>query len=203
MPTDNQPRNKVQSVIERRGLHDLETEVQRRWHGTGYKEHSTRELARFFNKTLLWKSISETGSISLDGEIENIYQLLTDEGVSAGSAAQARDRLREYGVDVEDLEGDFVSHQTMYRYLKDIVEVDTSKDKKSTNDLIEATQQSLQRLNSRTQSVATENIKQLANREEFQVGDFDIYVSTQFRCNDCGVTRDLKYILDHNGCDCD
>jgi hypothetical protein len=196
------PRNKVQSVIEKRDLGDLVAELEQRWHGDGFEEHSTRELADFFNRTIVRQAIRSTGSIPLEGEVENFYRLLTDGEVRSGSAMQARDRLGEYGIDPTELEADFVSHQTMYRFLKNVRDIDTSSETKSLAEMISTTQESLRRLNSRTQAVVTRNIDQLNKREEFTVGDFDVFVNVQVACNDCGTTGDVIQLLDENGCEC-
>jgi hypothetical protein len=115
---------------------------------------------------------------------------------------QARERLAQYGLDADAVLDDFVSHQTMYRYLKQHRGVDTTPERKSTAELVERTRQSLLRLNSRTQSVVTQNVEQLDEREEFTVGDFDVYVSVQLSCADCGTTREVTQLLDQGGCAC-
>jgi len=203
MATDGDPpRNKVQTVIERRGLEGLEAEIEQRWGGDGFAEHSTRDLSDFFNRTVLRDALSEAGEIPLDGEIENIYRLLIDDEVHSGNEMQARDRLASYGSDPEKVTQDFVSHQTMYRYLKDCRGIDTTPGTKSTAERIKQTRQSLLRLSSRTQSVVTQNVKQLNRRDDFHVGDFDVYVSVQLSCPDCGTTKELTQLLEQGGCEC-
>ncbi|MDS0280805.1 rod-determining factor RdfA [Haloarcula onubensis] len=203
MPSDDEsPRNKVQSVIERRGLDGLEAELERRWEGDGFEEHSTRDLADAFNRTVLRDALNTVGEIPLDGEVENLHRLLTDDEVRSGNEMQARDRLAQHGLDADAVTSDFVSHQTMYRYLRDHRGVDTAPEATSTAELIERTRQSLLRLNSRTQSVVTQNVERLGGREGFTVGDFDIYVSVQLSCPDCGTTREVTQLLDQGGCGC-
>lgn len=196
------PRNKVATVIRKRELDDLVDELEQRWTGEGFEEHSTRELTEFFNQTLIREAIEVSGSIPLDGEVENLYRLLSDDDIRSSSKIQAHERLAEEGIDAEELTNDFVSHQTMYRFLRDVRDVDTSTEQKSTDEIITATRQSIMRLNNRTKSVVNQNITKLDNRDEFEVGDFDIYVNVQLTCNDCGTTRDVTQILDQNGCDC-
>jgi hypothetical protein len=203
MTTDDEtPRNKVQRVIEDRELTGLGAELEQRWRGTGYEEHSTRELTAVFNRRVIEQAIRAASEVPLDGEVENFYRLFTDEDVRSGEATQARSRLAEYGIDTEQLEADLVSHQTIYRFLKNIREIDTSSEPKSTDELIESTRESLRKLSSRTQSVATQNLSQLGNREDFAIGDFDVFVNIRVTCNDCGVSGEITQIIDENGCDC-
>lgn len=203
MPSDKEtPRNKVRSVIEARELSELPNELEARWRGDGYEEHSTRELADFFNKRILREAITATGSVPLDGELEDLYRLLHDDSVRSSESMQARERLEEYDINVDALQSDFVSHQTMYRYLKDVRQIDTSSPTKSTTELSNATRQAILRLNNRTKKVVTNNVEKLDDRDEFTVGDFDIYVNVQFSCSTCGTTRDITQILDQGGCDC-
>jgi len=95
-----------------------------------------------------------------------------------------------------------VSHQTMYRFLKNNRDIDTSTEPKSTADRIDSTRRSLRKLQSRTQSVATQNLTQLNNRPEFTIGDFDIFVDIRVSCNDCGKSGEITQIIDDYGCDC-
>lgn len=55
----------------------------------------------------------------LDGEVENIYRLLTDD-ISTGMRTQACRRLERAGVDVNGLETDFVSRQAVHTYLTSV-----------------------------------------------------------------------------------
>mgnify|MGYP000091377808 CR=1 FL=1 len=196
------PRNKIQTIIDQRELDGLGEELEQRWNGVGFSEHSTRELADFFNQKLLRESITSSGSVSLDGEVENIYSLLTDEDTQPGNLVQARNRLSEYGLDAEALEDEFISHQTMYRYLRDVRNVNTSTPEKSLEELLTATRQSLQRLNSRTQSVVASNVDKLAKHDGFDVSDYDVLVNVQLTCNACGSTYEITQFIEQQGCDC-
>lgn len=202
MPTNGSPRNKVQQIIEKRELTGLAEELEQRWHGTGYEDHSTRELTAVFNRRVIAQAIRSAGETPLDGEVANIHEMFTDDTVSSSDSMQARTRLAGYGVDPEQLAADMVSHQTMYRFLKNIRQIDTSTEPKSTADRIESTRRSLRKLESRTQSVSEQNLAQLRNRPEFTIGDFDVFVDVRVTCNDCGTSREITQIIDEYGCEC-
>jgi len=196
------PRNKVQRVIEKRGLEGLAAELEQRWAGEDGPEHSTRELAEFFNQRVLRTALSNTGELPLDGEVENLYRLLTDDDVSTGESMQARDRLSQAGVDPDGVTDDFVSHQTVYRYLKHHRGIDTSQSSKSTTELLTSNRQLAIRLTNRTKSVIQKNIERLNQRDGFTVGDFDIFVSIRFACTDCGESCTVSQLLEQGGCEC-
>ena len=202
MPTDGSPRNKVQQVIERRDLTGLGAELEQRWHGTGYEDHSTRDLTAVFNRRVIEQAIRAAGETPLDGEVETIHEMFTDDTVGSGDSMQARTRLTEYGIDADQLAADLVSHQTIYRFLKNVREIDTSSEAKSTADRIESTRRSLRKLESRIQSVAAQNLTQLNRRPEFTMGEFDIFVDVRVTCNDCGTSGEITQIIDEYGCEC-
>lgn len=54
-----------------------------------------------------------------EGEVETLYALLTDEDVSDDDRLRARRRLEQDGIDVDALQDEFVSYQTIQRYLQD------------------------------------------------------------------------------------
>lgn len=202
MPTDESPRNKVQQVIENRELTGLTEELEQRWHGTGYEDHSTRELTAVFNRRVIEQAIRSAGETPLDGEVRNIHDMFTEDTMGSADSTQARTRLAEYGIDTAQLAADMVSHQTMYRFLKKIRKIDTSTRPKSTADRIESTRRSLRKLESRIQSVGQQNLTQLSNRPEFAIGDFDIFVDVRVTCNDCGASGEITRVIDDYGCDC-
>jgi hypothetical protein len=45
---------------------------------------SLRELVEQFNLSVLWSALEDAGSRPLEGEVQNLYGLLTDEEVSSG-----------------------------------------------------------------------------------------------------------------------
>jgi DNA-binding transcriptional ArsR family regulator len=88
------------------------------------ERYSLRDLAAHFNHHLLRAAMERAGLSSLNGEIENTYRLLTDDDVSRGMRTQARNRLQKQGIDVEQLQSDFVSYGTVRRHLKRCLDVE-------------------------------------------------------------------------------
>lgn len=202
MTEGNSRGNKVERVIERWNLPDLGDELERRWLGHGRDDHSLRELTEYFNKKILTEALTESGTVPLEGEIENFYELLTSEDVTKSDTLQAEQRLTQMGVNPDELSEDFISHQTMYRYLKNARNVQKQREQQPIEDVIETSRRTSIRLTNRLKSVVQKNLETLNRRSGFHIGDFDVYVDIQIVCSDCGTSRNLKQILEQSGCEC-
>jgi len=88
---------KVGRVLARRDL-DRHDEMADRWRS---RDVSLRSLERELNVALLRAAAREAGVATLDGEVENLYRLLTDDDVTSGTRVQARRRLENEGLDVD------------------------------------------------------------------------------------------------------
>lgn len=202
MTEGNSRGNKVERVIERWNLPDLGDELERRWLGHGRDDHSLRELTEYFNKKILTEALTKSGTVPLEGEIENFYELLTSEDVTKSDTLQAEQRLTQMGVDPDELSEDFISHQTMYRYLKNARNVQKQREQQPIEDVIETSRRTSIRLTNRLKSVVQKNLETLNRRNGFHIGDFDVYVDIQIVCSDCGTSRNLEQILEQSGCEC-
>ncbi|MFC4551159.1 MULTISPECIES: rod-determining factor RdfA [Halorussus] len=201
-PADDAPTTKVGRLLERYGLgEEFGDRLEAAWLGESVERKSLRDLADEFNRELLGVAMAEAGMSSLDGEVENIYRLLTDEEVSSGMRTDARRRLDRNGVDVESLERDFVSYQAVRSYLKGVrqAEYDDSADE----DRVEKVAESVRRLQSRTVSVAEGNLDQLRNAGDLTLGDSRVLVDLTVLCEDCGDQYSYDELLERGGCDCE
>ena len=93
--------NKIDRVIQAHGLEGLGTELEDRWLGNGYEQQSLRDLADHFNRRVLESVLNEAGVVTLHGELDNTYELLTGDDITQGARTQATNRLERQGVDVE------------------------------------------------------------------------------------------------------
>lgn len=200
-PVDDEPTTKVGRLIER---YDLGTafgdRLEAAWLGEGVERRSLRDLADLFNRELLTVAMEQEEMSALDGEVENIYRLLTDDEVSSGMRTDARRRLDRNGVDVESLERDFVSYQAIRTYLKDVREAEYGGS--SDADRVEKVAESVRRLRSRTVSVAEGNLDQLRNANELVFGDGRVFVDITVLCEECGSQYSYDELLERGGCDC-
>ena len=70
-------RSKVGRLIDEHGTVGLGQELEDRWLGRGYGEQSLRSLAEWFNERLLHRRLVTAGYDPLDGEVSNLYRLLS------------------------------------------------------------------------------------------------------------------------------
>lgn len=181
------------------GLDGIHDELAAGWREEGA---SVRELTDRFNRRLLRAGFRRADRTPIDGEIDNLYRVLTDEDVDAGSRTQARERLRRNGVPVETVEADFVSHQTIYRHLRNCLEISYEPEGRTARDRRENWRERISALRARTATVADRGVGSLSDSGAIDVGSFDVLVDVNVICNDCGEFYDLDDLLDHGGCEC-
>lgn len=196
---ENRPQSKVERVIEKYDLENFGDELARRWTAPEDSD-SLRNLADLMNQTVISAALRESNAEVLQGEVENMYTLLTDDETTEGMRVQAKNTLESKGMDVDQLLSDFVSHQAVYTYLTDIRDV--SKETNSTN-RVDSVIQSVQKLRGRLVAVIERSLTSLRSTHKLRLGDFDVLVDTQVYCRDCGTQYEVIQLLERGGCDCD
>lgn len=191
-------RSKVERIIDEYDLEGAGDTLVRRWTSDGDDRMSLRALADWFNTRVLEASLERNGETPLEGEVDNLYRLLTDDEASAGSRTQAERTLERVGVDPDDLRGDFLTHQTIYTYLTKRRNVSREG---SESDPVAAAERRVQGLLGRTQAVAEESIGRLS-AEHLTVGDAEVYADVSVYCAECEQTFDFVDLLERGGCDC-
>ncbi|WP_302082376.1 rod-determining factor RdfA [Salinibaculum rarum] len=199
--TDVQTRYKVGRVLSEHDLMDLHEALPERWLGESGEAESLRALAERINVAVLRQAMEEAGMDPLDGEAENAYRLVTDDDVSVGVRTQQRNRLERAGVDVDQCEDEFVTHQAVYTYLTKALGV--SKDDRDETDPLEKHEERIQRLRSRTAAVMENSLTELQNDETITLGSFDTTVDLRVYCQDCETQYELSSLLARGGCTCE
>ncbi|WP_122088429.1 rod-determining factor RdfA [Halalkalicoccus subterraneus] len=203
MASEGRSQGKVGRVIEEYGLEGFGEELEARWTGERGEQSSLRALADLFNRRVLEAALSEAGVRSLDGEVENRYRLLTDDDVSAGMREQTRRELDRAGVPIEEVESDFVSHQSIYTYLTQHREATHPSSVEPTPE--ERRQRELDKIGAlitRTTVVTEDSFKRLASTEALSTGISDVFVDVQVTCAECGRTSAATTLLEEGGCSC-
>lgn len=190
---------KVGTVAKRWELDGIHGELERQWTEAGT---SIRTLTEQFNRRVLRAGFEASDRTPIDGEIDNLYRVLTGEEIDAGSRTQARERLRRNDVPIEELEGQFVSHQTLYRHLRNCLAVTHEADDRTTAELIDTWRDRIRALQARTGSVTERGVSQLSDGDAVDIGDFDVLVEVNVICNDCGEFYELETFLDGRTCGC-
>jgi hypothetical protein len=182
---------KVGRVLRRRGRTELDEEIERAWTSG---EESLRSLARRFNLAVLEAATERRGIADLEGETENLYRLLSDDDVTSGTRTQARNRLRRHDVDVDQLEADFVSHQTVYNHLTNCIGVEREDIE---DDPAEAARSRVRSLQSRMEAVTDDAVERIGS------GEYDVFVDVSVTCADCGTRYEFGDFADDPKCDCE
>lgn len=192
---------KVGRVADEYGLGDLDDELVRRWTDETDERYSTRDLAEHVNKRVLAAALDDAGLQYKDGEVENTYRLLTDDDVSSGTRVQTRKELERDAVPVEEVEGHFVSHQTVYNHLTDCLEA--SLKTPTAEERLESSKDKLGALRNRTAAVTEDTIEQLERSDALDIGEFNVLVNVTVTCEECRTQFTIRDLLDQGACDCE
>lgn len=188
---------KLDRVAERRGMRPALASLVTAWReGT-----SLRGFAESFNHQVLKAALEAESYVPLDGEVENLYRLLTDGDVSGGMRTQARNRLVDLGLDVEALRAEFVSYQTVNRHLKNCLNLDEVD--RETPLSIDDGEDRLFALRNRTAAVTRQTVEQLVRAGSLDIGEFEVYTDLIVSCTDCGTQADVFELLTRRGCRCE
>lgn len=192
-------RLKLVRLIDQYDLQGMGQTLEQRWTAEEDERSSLRDLADYFNRELLSTAMSDAGMQPLDGEVENVYRLLTDDEVSGADRTRMRRRLEREGIDVDKLVDDFVTYQAVRTYLTTHREAEyTQPDRDRTADGVE----NIQRLRGRTATVTEGKLDQLRNSGDITLGEFRTVVDITVLCEDCGGQYEVTELLDSGGCDC-
>lgn len=193
--TDEHGNCKIDRVARRWALETIDEQLlERREAGA-----SLRDLEQFFNRQVLAAAMAETGIETVDGEVENLYHLLTDDDVSAGTRVEAESRLERHGLDPDAVESDFVSYQTVRTHLNDCLDVDTNRESG-----LEPTdgKNIVFKLLSRTESITERTIDRLRSSGHLTIGTPEVTLSLRVACSECGEEYPFGRLVDRGGCSC-
>lgn len=191
-------RSKVARLIKEYDLQGLGAELEQLW-TADQNRRSLRDLAAYFNRQLLKRSLEVADVQHLDGEVENTYRLLTAEDVSSAEATRIERQLERDGVDVGALQDDFVTYQAIRTYLKDYRGAEYAPDE---TDPLEREATNVQKLRGRMVSVTDGKLEQLRDGGELSLGEFRTLAAIQVVCEDCNTQLDVLELLERGGCHC-
>jgi len=86
---------KIGRVATEYNLADLDKKLVGYWTGDGDKQRSTRELATYVNHRLLETALTDANIPPKDGEVENMYRLLTSDDVTSGTRIETKTNSNE------------------------------------------------------------------------------------------------------------
>lgn len=190
---------KVQRVTREYELEGMGDWLATQWQGDDGPRQSLRELADEFNRAVLEAALRAADERPLDGEVANLYRLLTDEGVGTAQRTEAETKLERNGLDPDQLRADFVSHQAIHTYLREHRHVQLSESQNGNP--TEQASQTIQRMSGRLQSITERALERLTG-DELTLDEPDVLVSVQVYCDECGRQFDVEEVLERGGCDC-
>ena len=197
---DSRPSSKVARLLEEYDIEGLGAELEARWTADGDQRMSLRDLADSFNKRLLEVQLRVAGLDALEQDVQRTYRNLTGEDVTVGVQTDTRTRLEQNGIDVEELERDFVTYQAIRSYLTEFR--DAAYEGPADDEKIQADQGTIQRLASRTLSVTEDRLQTLRETDRLDVGEFEVLLDLQVVCQSCGTQYSVDQLLEEGGCDC-
>ncbi|MFC6758217.1 MULTISPECIES: rod-determining factor RdfA [Haloarcula] len=159
---------------------------------------SLRRLETVVNETVLRAALEDTGA-HVPGAVTDIYRTLTDAKTSAGVRTETRAWLSRVGVDPDDLEGDFVSYQTVRTHLRECLDVDTTRETTLSVDDAVGT---IEWARSRSESIVRRTVERLDETDGFHSGSVDVTHVVRVACGDCGASYPVERFLERGGCDC-
>lgn len=197
--TDTNRRYKVSRIAQKYNLTNIEDELVELW-TREVDPISLRDLATYFNETVLQTAMESAGMNALEGEVENIYHLLTDEDTSRGVQTETRKKLERNGINIEEFESDFVTYQAVRTYLQEgrDIEYEPGTDAER----IKNVGQSITRLQNRTIAVTEEKLSQLDRTNRIALGDFRVLFDIRIFCEDCEIQYEVSQLLEQGGCQC-
>ncbi|WP_049898682.1 rod-determining factor RdfA [Halococcus agarilyticus] len=196
------PSCKLDRVIDEYELDRVAENLQEYWTRED-ERYSLRGLADYVNQAVLRTAMDREGLNPLDGEVENTHRLLTDDEVSQGVRTQAHSRLDRRGVDIDAVEGDFVSYQTVNRHLKECLGVERASAERTDSDRVDSGAQRIAALRNRTVAVTENTLDQLRSSGALALGEPDVYVDVTVTCTDCGTHGTVQELIDDGGCGCE
>lgn len=190
---------KVGRVADRYDLTDIDRELRTRWQGEGTEKHSLRKLENYLNRRVLEAALREAGVETLHGEVENLYDLLSDDATSEAARLEARKRLERDGVDIERVESDFVSHQSIHTHLRECLDVRHDPGEGAT---VERGSSTVYALRNRTETVTAGTLERLRDNGALDLEEFDVYVDVRVACEECGRFHEIGSLFEAGGCEC-
>lgn len=192
---------KMDRVMAKYGIEGIAVELEKLW-TRDEDQLSVRDLADYFNETVLREALRDAGMDTFQTEVETMYRVIKDDEGDVGEMIEIEERLAEANVDVDALTSDFVSHQTVYNYLTGTREVEYERNI-DPEDRLRRSNESVQKMKNRLTAVAENNVSSLERVGLVTMGEFDVVSEVHVYCQDCGGRFTIAELVDDRGCDCE
>jgi len=157
------------------------------WKGEEGQRKGYRQLADWFNVTVLRREMDKAGISTLGDEAESKYERLQDGDTVA---EEVRTVLRREGVPIEDVESDFVSYGVIRTHLTECLGETYETE---ANDW---EREAIKRATSHAEGKISEAVQAaISNGKLDAVGDVSVNVSVDLQCEETHVSVPVKQAL--------
>ncbi|CDK38600.1 rod-determining factor RdfA [Halorubrum sp. AJ67] len=188
---------KVARVIRKYDLDEMGANLETAWTGESGERTSLRDLADEFNEAVLEAALREANVSSVSVNVSSAYDALR--GESGSSKTRTRRHLEREGIDVDELTGDFVTHQAIHTYLTKEREASLPA---AGDGMAERKVETIEKLVGRLSAVAESAISSLASADELDTDGYDVLVDVRAVCPHCGADVPIGELIRRGGCGC-
>lgn len=169
---------KVCRVLDERDMERYEDRLIDQWQADKPQRKGYRQLAEWLNTMMLRREMDRAGLSTLGNEPESKYERLRDDDETV--AAEVRTDLRNEGIDVEDLDADFVSYGVVRTHIKECLGLD--RDVESTDWEEDAIAYTRDHATGKLEDA----VRSLVGKGELSAcGDIDVHVTLEVECEGC------------------
>lgn len=185
---------KVARVTEVYQLGGIDYELRRRYEN---EDATLHELADYINDRVTAVALdaidnppdTEPGTVRAALQGEDTIPATRRDDLRAAVAGQ---------LDIELLEGAYVSHETVRRHLNEHLDVSTSR---GGFDTFDEFKEALEAYQTQYENGVESALERAARKGLIDGSDFRVF-STRIQCEHCSDTYRIKELLDAGGCDC-
>ena len=189
---------KVCGLLEKHDMEQYDDRLVEHWRGPDDERMGYRQLADWFNVTMLRREMDRSGLNTLGNETESKYERLV--GDDTAVAEEVRRSLHDEGVPIDDLVEDFVSYGVVRTHLKECLGVEREPTEADTD----WERRSIEIAQSNAEGKVMEAVTSLVNKGDLQAtSDIEVHLDAEIECHECQLRVPLDRALRRGQvCDC-
>lgn len=193
---------KIERAMRKYDLEHLEDTLIRYWSGKGEEQYTLRELETWFNIQVTEQVLRQADEDpeGLGPSPEKVYKALSgSDDVSESEQEIAREQMEDLGIDVEELENDYPSYQSIYGWLKEDKEVNSPETRIADNP--DQARKRISKLRSRSEKVGEQILELLQKMDEVESPSASVNVQFTVECDKCGRRVPMLEYMEKGGCE--
>lgn len=158
---------------------------------------SLRDLADLVNIRITEAAINAADA-DIAGDATSVYGAINENG-AIERRVQLQDQLAAVGIEIDELEADHVSYQTVRHHLRNCLEMDTSRQG------IESVAEGREVVNwarNRDREIIKRTLNRLQRVGELEAGDLNVTLTVTVECKNCGDSTHVETLLKNGTCEC-